>query len=109
MKSGPFLRKDQAHHDITFSCVSYLLTSLSLKTSGSTMEQRSLRILRGLHGLHHYAHEFWIEHILQYAKLRKDPTLDLPFQLSQQLAALEAFWKESSSTPSEKLTQVVRF
>lgn len=103
MKSGPFLRKDQAHHDIAFSCVSYLLTSLSLKTSVSTIEQRSLRILHGLHGLHRYAHEFWIEHILQYVKLRKISNLDLPFQLTQQLTGLEAFWKESSSTPSEKL------
>jgi hypothetical protein len=67
------------------------------------MEQRSLRIIHGLHGLHHYAHEFWIEHILQYAKLRKMSNLDLPCQLYQQVTRLEAFWKDSSFTQSEKL------
>jgi len=35
----------------------------------STIEvkERQERILKGFHGLHHYAHAFWIEHLLQYA------------------------------------------
>jgi len=27
-----------------------------------------VRVVKGFHGLHHYANEFWFQHLLQYAK-----------------------------------------
>jgi hypothetical protein len=40
-----------------------------LVSSYASIEDRRERILKGLHGLHHYAHAFWIEHFLKYAHL----------------------------------------
>jgi len=68
-ENGPFLSEIQAHRNITFSCVAYLANSLLLVSRSLSISERRERILNGLHGLHHYAHAFWIEHFLQYAHL----------------------------------------
>jgi hypothetical protein len=86
--SGPFLSELTAHCNITISCISYLSTSLSLIDPGCTPEEIRICVLQGYHSLHHYADKFWIDHLLQYFKLRgefENPILValeklLPFQ-----------------------------
>lgn len=68
--SGPFLSSVTAHCNITYSCISYLSTSLVLIDPTCTPNNARTRVLQGYHGLHHYADEFWIDHLLQYFKLK---------------------------------------
>jgi hypothetical protein len=51
---------------MAFSCVSYLSSSLSLISPSMTDFEAELRIIKGYHGLHSYAHEFWIDHLLRF-------------------------------------------
>jgi hypothetical protein len=52
---------------MAFSCVSYLSSSLSLISPSMTDFEAENRIIKGYHGLHSYAHEFWIEHLLRFS------------------------------------------
>lgn len=51
----------------------------------------ALRVLKGYHGLHHYANEFWFQHLLQYAKAG-DPVEDE--ELDDPLGEIREFWKQ---------------
>lgn len=68
--SGPFLSEATARYNITLSCISYLHTSLSLIDPNLPPQQVRTRVLLGYHGLHHYADEFWTDHLLQYFTLK---------------------------------------
>lgn len=59
-----------------------------------------LRVLKGFHGLHLYANEYWFQHLLQYAK-REDPVQDE--HLEEPLEAIEAFWKGVPGSAKLKL------
>lgn len=96
--SGPFLSETTAHCNITFSCISYLSTSLSLIDPGRTPDEVRIQVLQGYHGLHHYADEFWMDHLLEYFKLKG--MLDQPL-LSVIDKALE-FQKYDLSQSSEE-------
>lgn len=48
------------------------------------------RVVKGFHGLHHYANESWFQHLLQYAKA-DDPVQDE--DLNEPLDELQEFWK----------------
>ena len=72
LTSGPFLKYSKAHYDIAFSCVLYLNTACIFYDPSFSEDDLKLRVLKGFHGLHHYANEFWFPHLLQYAKTNED-------------------------------------
>jgi hypothetical protein len=65
--SGPYLQECHAHFDMAFSCVSYLSSSICLISPSMTDFEAENRIIKGFHGLHRYAHEFWIDHLLRFS------------------------------------------
>ncbi|KAJ8067481.1 hypothetical protein OCU04_004825 [Sclerotinia nivalis] len=65
--SGPYLQESHAHFDMAFSCVSYLLSSMCLISPSIKDFEAENRIIKGYHGLHRYAHEFWIDHLLRFS------------------------------------------
>ena len=77
--------------------MAYLSTSPCLIHPSVPEDQLRLRIVKGYHGLHLYAIEFWTEHLLQYAKSQSglDPTVSAP--LIEQLQRLLGFRRESQT------------
>jgi hypothetical protein len=69
-ESGPYLQEDEAHFDMAFSCVSYLSSSFYMSAVEMTDLEFEDRILRGYHGLHSYASEFWIDHLLRFSRVK---------------------------------------
>ena len=67
-ESGPFLRREWAHLQQTITCTQVLLSGLILFNNPFNDHEKSLRAVRGVHGLHIYANEFWIEHLLNLAE-----------------------------------------
>lgn len=67
-RTGPVLPLARAQHDIAFSCVAYMSSSLSLIDPSLTREDLLLRVGEGLHSVHLYAREYWLEHLLAYAR-----------------------------------------
>jgi hypothetical protein len=70
-ESGPYLQENEAHFDMAFSCVSYLSSSFHMLVVEMTDLEFEDRILRGYHGLHSYASEFWIDHLLRFSKVKR--------------------------------------
>jgi hypothetical protein len=68
--SGPFLRRERADYNMTLSCVSCLIQGMSLINGRLLEEQRIINVGRGFHGLHLYAVEYWLPHLLSYAEAR---------------------------------------
>jgi hypothetical protein len=57
------------------------------------------RVVKGFHGLHQYANEFWLQHLLQYAKYEHAvENEDL-----EALEEIEEFWKEEPGTGARRL------
>ena len=52
-------------------------------------EQLKLRVLKGFHSLHHYANEFWFQHLLQYAQCEDAVQDD---HIAEALDELREFW-----------------
>ena len=98
----PFIKPEEAHLNIGFSCVAYLNTSFRLLPQHSNEEERILWVLQGLHGLQIYANQFWYKHILAYLDLVVTEKVELREYLIQQL---EEILKYSKVNPSEALTQ----
>jgi len=59
-----------------------------------------MRVLKGYHGLHHYANEFWYQHLLYYAK-SEDPVEDE--ELDEPLEEIRDFWKQDPGKGAEEL------
>jgi hypothetical protein len=58
------------------------------------------RVVRGFHGLHQYANEYWFQHLLLYAKqehVAEDEDLE------GLLEELEEFWKGEPGTGAKRL------
>jgi hypothetical protein len=71
---------------------------LRLHPLACSNHQRAMRILRGFHGLHIYAQEFWTYHLLEFCALNNSGDLQtnqLPAELSKQLEKLLDFKKPS--------------
>lgn len=61
------LEETQILYDQGLATASCLLSGFqTFKKDGSTAEQK-LRVVRGLHGLHLYASEYWVEYLLDIA------------------------------------------
>jgi hypothetical protein len=98
--SGPFLYYNRAHYDLAFSCLNYMNSSLCFIDPAVSNIALKIRILKGFHGLHHYANEFWFLHLLQYAKL-EDPVEDE--DLDEPLEEIQEFWKQDAGAVRLKL------
>jgi len=96
----PFIRTDRAHLNISFSCISYLNTSLCLLPDNCTDQERAAIILQGFHGLQLYANQFWAKHILTCCNLLSTCDDVLPDEMIAQLEKLVRFrkqmWQDSS-------------
>src|SRR5262245_4813131 len=100
--SGPFLWEPRAHYNIAFSCITYLNTSFCFHQADDTSENLRTRVAKGFHGLHHYANEFWFQHLLFCAR----QLVELDRQGSMQAAlkkVLTQFWKGKPGVAADTL------
>jgi len=56
---------------MSFSCLAYLSTSVSLISSRYDEQSRLREVVEGLHGLCRYASSYWVEHLLEFLRLRQ--------------------------------------
>ena len=82
--------------DISFSCVTFLNSCVSLLPANSTEAQRAAVIVRGFHGLQIYADMFWYRHLLAYCSLSVQHKRQFSIELLAQLQLLLRFRKEDS-------------
>jgi hypothetical protein len=95
--SGPFLHERDGHFAISYACATYLSTSHCLISHQCSEEEQVLRVAKGFHGLHLYAHEFLIKHVLRYAELQCHSKSAFSETLSTQLQRLDLFHKRDLS------------
>jgi hypothetical protein len=65
-----------------------------------TENDLQIKVVKGFHGLHHYANEFWFQHLLQYAKSGvtvEDEDLDDPIE------EIREFWKDDPGKGAKAL------
>ena len=60
-----------------------------------TEHEIRLRVIKGYHGLHHYAQEYWLEHLLQFARLHKTPISSPQKDLIGRIKVLLQFEKKN--------------
>ena len=94
-QSAPFIVKEKALFNISFSCIAYLNTSLCLLPDNSTPQEQAAIIVSGFHGLQLYANAFWIDHFLSYCDLLAKKRAKPPDELVSQLSKLLEFQKNS--------------
>ncbi|KAF7952570.1 uncharacterized protein EAE97_002067 [Botrytis byssoidea] len=61
----PFLSRESAHLNISFSCIAILNSCDNLIPSNFTEAQRATVVVKGFHGLLTYAIAFWYKHLLE--------------------------------------------
>ena len=83
--SGPFLRETIGYRDMSMACAAYLTDALRVLSPSFPEHDRNCLVGKGLHGFHLYAHEFWIEHLLGFAKINGDIVTGVPTPLSRLL------------------------
>ncbi|KAL7916576.1 chromatin remodelling complex Rsc7/Swp82 subunit domain-containing protein [Trichoderma velutinum] len=89
----------QEHGLATVSC---LLSGLQIFSRAYPEQTRCLRVIKGLHGFHVYATEFWIEYLLSSIKCAGEAHKNSPlFFLACKLA--DALDKMSGSTTSQEI------
>jgi hypothetical protein len=91
--SGPFLQERDSHLTISFACANYLSTSHCLISHQCSEEEQVLRVAKGFHCLHLYAHEYLVRHVLRYAELQSHSSSTFSEALSKQLQRLDLFHK----------------
>jgi hypothetical protein len=70
------------------SCLCFLDDKISESAINS-------RVVKGFHGLHQYANEFWLQHLLQYAKYGHAVENE---DLEEPLEKVQEFWKDEPGT-----------
>jgi hypothetical protein len=91
----PFIRPEDAHLNIGFSCVSYLNTAFSLLPYNVNEEDSALEILQGLHGLQGYANQYWHSHVITYMDLTIAKKSEIPEYLFRQLNDILKYRKDT--------------
>lgn len=81
--------------------MSYMRSTLRFIQPTASTTERQLRVLKGFHGLHNYANEFWFQHFLQYAKSRDYPVDD--DELDEFVEDLSIFWKHDPGVGAKRL------
>ena len=94
----PFIWRENAHLDITFSCVAFLNSCISLLPEYTTVAQRAAIIVQGLHGMEIYANKFWCTHLLEYCSLLHQQR-QFSTELLTQLQLLLRFRKDGNRAP----------
>jgi hypothetical protein len=102
----PFIRPEDAHLNIGFSCLAYLDTSLCLLPQYSNDEERILWVLQGLHGLQIYANQYWHKHIVAYMDHVVSQELEVPAHLILQLEEILKYSKTKIAEGSTGLDVV---
>ncbi|KAF7954690.1 hypothetical protein EAE96_005809 [Botrytis aclada] len=87
----PFLSRESANLNISFSCIAILNSCDNLNPSIFTEAQRAAVVVKGFHGLLTYAITFWYKHILECFQKHAQ----LPKELLDQLQYLLRYRKES--------------
>lgn len=89
----PFLSRESAHLNISFSCIAMLNSCDNLIPSDFTEAQRATVIVKGFHGLLTYAITFWCKHLLECVQKHAQ----LSTELLDQLQSLLRYRKETIS------------
>jgi hypothetical protein len=69
---GPILSPLRGQYDISFACITYLVTSIDLLDSTYYPVPPLLRTGEGFHSLQLYANTFWLEHFLDLVSLHSN-------------------------------------
>ena len=93
MAKRPFIWRENAHLDISFSCIALLNSCIPLLPGNSTGTQRAASIVQGHHGLEVYANMFWSKHLLAYCSILRQQH-QLSEELLGQLQLLLRFRKD---------------
>ena len=64
-----FLEQHQSELSVSLSCVLYLTAGIDLADQQITKEQKSAQVVSGLHELHTYANDYFVEHLTWLADL----------------------------------------
>jgi hypothetical protein len=105
------IAEDKVIREHCIASVTCLLSGLEVFQPDYASSARSLRVLKGLHGFHVYANEYWVDYILSivtlHDTLRKPPLLSLVANdLSRKLESLDksynALDNKEDSIPSEQ-------
>ena len=102
----PFIKPEEAHLNIGFSCIAYLNTSFRLLPQHSSEEERMLWVLQGLHGLQIYANQSWYKHIQAYMDLVIAQNLKIPEYFVEQMEEILKYNKAELSGESTQSTAV---
>jgi hypothetical protein len=98
-QGGPFISHNDAHLSICFSCVAYLNTSYPLLPDRSTELERAALVIQGFHGLHLYANQFWVDHLLECCTSLRKQQNQLPNHLLEQIIGIFGFQKGLDTKP----------
>lgn len=90
-----FIWHENAHLDITFSCVAFINSCMPLLPENSTATQMATIIAQRLYGLEVYADMFWCTHLLEYCSLLRQHS-EFSTDLLAQLKLLLRFRKDDS-------------
>jgi len=96
----PFIKAEEAHFNISFSCISYLNSCSCFLPQYCTDQEMAAKVLEGFHGLQLYANQFWFKHVLTCCSLYYKSHLPIPNELLSQLQMLLQFWKEQGHDDS---------
>jgi hypothetical protein len=80
--------------------MNYMNSSLCFSEEEYSEDDLKIRVLKGFHGLHNYANEFWFQHLLQYAKCKDRVEID---ELEAPLEDIDQFWKEDPGKGAKSL------
>lgn len=89
----PFICRQKAHLDISFSCITLLSSCSQLLPLYSTLSRRATIIVQGFHGLLIYADAFWCKHLLEYCSFLGQERQSFSPELLAQLQLLLKFRK----------------
>lgn len=99
-----------AHHDIAFSCLAYLVSSFQLIDNHSiTEQQKVIGVGKSFHGLHLYANEYWLRHFILYADARRSCPEGLSRPLIDLLVVLVAANNTSSAMTRDSTIQWIDY
>ncbi|UQC74164.1 NACHT domain-containing protein [Colletotrichum lupini] len=90
--SGPFINKEDSCRDITSACIAQLTQSLTLADESLERLQHLDCVAQGFYGLLPYAHEHWIEHLLEYLELSQGFSTPDSSSIQGQLDDLSKSW-----------------
>ncbi|KAF2493309.1 hypothetical protein BU16DRAFT_563472 [Lophium mytilinum] len=95
--SGPFLHTERAEYNLTLSCVTYMLQGINLINGRISEDERTVNVGKGFNGLHLYAVEYWLEHLLCYTQARQVSRQSNPVILDKKVSVLVALHKRYQS------------